>query len=259
MCIIVTAKGGWMNTRISEKGLVKLVARVAPWLAPVPSAYFVGRSAAAHLTLPWPVAVVVALIIESLGLATVHTALWLNDWNAGRRKTDPVAPAWVALALGIVYLVSTIGLTVVLEVYPLLATYAPAIFPALAVVGAVNLALISQQERRELTVQVEREERKAARSGNRSGDRSVTGQVSGHGAASDLSAEVSLAKANAVRRSGKADAMDALVEYYRLNPGESYADAGRAVGRSKSWVVGAVGDLETSGTLRRNGNGVEVV
>ena len=59
-----------------EKNLVKLVAKASPWLAPLPSAYFVGRSAMAYLSLPLPVAVVAALIIETLGLSTVHTALW---------------------------------------------------------------------------------------------------------------------------------------------------------------------------------------
>jgi hypothetical protein len=47
-----------------EKHLVKAVAKLAPWLAPFPSTYFVGRSAMAHLALPWWVAVVVAAIIE---------------------------------------------------------------------------------------------------------------------------------------------------------------------------------------------------
>jgi hypothetical protein len=35
-------------------------------LAPLPSAYFVGRSAMVHLALPLPVSVIVAAIIETL-------------------------------------------------------------------------------------------------------------------------------------------------------------------------------------------------
>ena len=139
-----------------EKNTIKTVAKLSPWLAPLPSAYFVARSAIVHLALPLPVAVVVAAIIETLGLATVHTALWAYDWNAHKRKTDPGAPLALAVALGAVYVVSTLGLVVFLEVWPFLATYAPAIFPALAVVGALNLAMISRQEQREAAVKAEK-------------------------------------------------------------------------------------------------------
>ena len=135
-----------------EKNVIKLVAKVSPWLAPLPSAYFVARSAMVHLELPLPVAVIVAAIIETLGLATVHTALWAYDWNAYKRKSDPSAPMGLAIALGTVYVVATLGLVVFLEVWPFLAAYAPALFPALAVVGALNLAMISRQEQREAAV-----------------------------------------------------------------------------------------------------------
>ena len=114
-----------------EKNAVKIVAKLSPWLAPFPSAYFVARSAMVHLALPLPVAVVVAVIIETLGLATVHTALWAHDWNAHKRKTDPVAPVGLAIILGSVYVTATLGLVVFLEVWPALALYAPALFPAL--------------------------------------------------------------------------------------------------------------------------------
>ncbi len=126
------------------------------WLAP--SAYFVARSAMTHLALPLPVALIVAAIIETLGLATVHTALWAHDWNAHKRKTDPSAPLGLAIALGGVYVAATLGLLVFLEVWPFLAVYAPAIFPA-AVVGALNLALISRQEQRGGNRQGEKAER----------------------------------------------------------------------------------------------------
>ena len=134
-----------MRNQITERGAVKFVAKLSPWLAPIPSAFFVGRSSITHLALPWPVAVIVAAIVETLGLATVHTALWLSDWNHTKRKIDPTAPTVIALALGAVYIVTTLGLIVALEVWPGLSTYAPAMFPLLAVVGTVNLALIANQ------------------------------------------------------------------------------------------------------------------
>jgi hypothetical protein len=234
-----------------EKSAVKLVAKLAPWLAPFPSAYFVARSAMEHLELPLAVAVVVAAIIETLGLSTVHTALWAADWNASKRKTDPAAPVLVAVVLGAVYLVATLGLVVFLEVWPGLAVYAPALFPALAVVGAVNLALISQQERREAATAAEKADARARRQGKRSQpDRSnLTGQGARSRDRSSLSGQ-----------SGrKEQALTDLVTFWQANPGASYSTAAGAVGRSKSWVVGAVGELEAAGRVKRNGNGVEVL
>ena len=265
-----------------EKNTVKTVAKLSPWLAPLPSAFFVARSAIEHFALPLAVGVVLAAVIETLGLSTVHTCLWLADYNANRRKTDPSAPTWIAIALGAVYLVTTLGLVVFLEVWPGLATYAPGLFPFLAVVGAVNLALIAQQERRERAVKELKDQEKAERQARRSGkqrsvDRSesvnLTGQKpspvvavdrseavnSGQNGDSARSGAVSLTVANQARRSGKDQALTGLLTFYSLNPGAPYSAAGEAVGRSKPWVVGAVRELKAAGKVRKNGHGVEVV
>ena len=106
-----------------ERTLVKLVAKTSPWLAPLPSGYFVSRAAQSHLELPLAMAVIIGLIIELLGITSVHIWLWLSDWNINKRKRDPEAPANVAVFLGCVYLVATIGLTVMLEVFPGLAIF----------------------------------------------------------------------------------------------------------------------------------------
>lgn len=147
----------------TEKSIVKIVAKIAPWLAPVPSAYFVARSSMAYLNLPLPMAVVAAIIIETLGLATVHTALWAYEWNLYKRKTDPSAPVALAVSLISAYMIATWGLVVVLEVWPQGATFAPAIFPVLAIVGTVNLVMISRQEWRETTVQEQKAEARQRR------------------------------------------------------------------------------------------------
>jgi len=142
---------------------VDAIAKSIPWLSPIPSAYFVARSGMAHLSLPLPVAIVVAAIIETLGLATVNSALVLYDWNVQKRKNDPKAPTWIALALAGVYIIATLLLVVFLEVFPFLATYAPGLFPFLAIVGAVNLAVLSQHKHRVASVDEAKAEAKAGR------------------------------------------------------------------------------------------------
>jgi hypothetical protein len=233
-----------------EKNAVKIVAKVAPWMAPFPSAYFVARSAMAHLALPVPVAVVVAAIIETLGLATVHTALWAYDWNSHKRKSDPSAPVTLAVALGGVYVVATLGLVVLLEVWPFLATYAPAIFPALAVVGAVNLAVIAGQEQREAAVRTEKAERKAARQARR--------QARGR-ASNNKVLDTHLGALQAGRMAARRARMDALVQFYASSPGAGPTEASQAIGVSRQTIYTYLAELEGSGRVNRDNGTVRVL
>ena len=231
-----------------EKNAIRVVAKLSPWLAPFPSAYFVARSAMAHLALPLPVAVVVAAIIETLGLATVHTALWAYDWNAHKRKSDPDAPVALAVALGGVYVVATLGLVVLLEVWPFLATYAPALFPALAVVGALNLAMISRQEQREAAVQAERAERRARHQAGRSASPSNNRKL-------DANLDALLAGRRAKRRAR----MDALLAFYRDNPGAGPTQAAQALEVSRQTVYTYLAELEETGRVNRDNGTVRVL
>jgi hypothetical protein len=239
---------GIMNT--VEKNAVKAIAKVSPWLAPLPSAYFVGRSAMVHLALPLPVAVIVAAIIETLGLSTVHTALWAYDWNAHKRKTDPGAPVPLSVALGGVYVMATLGLVVFLEVWPALATYAPAIFPALAVVGALNLALIARQELREAEVRAQKQELKAVRQAQRPASRQSS-NLSKPNAYLDVMLDT--------RRAKRSARMDALVGFYQDNPTAGPSDAARSLGVSRQTVYTYLDELQRTGRLARDDGHVQVL
>lgn len=146
-----------------QLSIVKFIANLAPWLAPIPSAYFMIRSSVLHLGIPLIIGIVVGLIVETLGFSTVHLYLMLQQWNLEKKKSDPAAPEILALVLVAFYITITITLTVVLEINPALAIYAPAIFPLLALVGAFILALISQQEQRQSAVQQTKLERSSKR------------------------------------------------------------------------------------------------
>jgi hypothetical protein len=242
-----------------ERSTVKTVAKLAPWLAPFPSAFFVARSATAYLDVPLPVAVVIAAIVETLGLASVHTWLWLSDWNVTKRKSDPEAPINLAVILGAVYLVTTIGLTVALEIAPNLSTYAPALFPILAVVGAVNLALIAQQEQRETSVKVERQERKAKRQARRTQKRQPAVKDDGDRVSDLGDSERKLDAANNARARTKAAILDTVVDILADTPGIGVTALSRQVGRSRTSVYGYLDELESAGRLRKNGQGWEVL
>ena len=237
-----------------EKNAIRAVAKLSPWLAPFPSAYFVARAAMVHLALPLPVAVVVAAIIETLGLATLHTTLWAYEWNAHKRKTDPAAPVGLAIGLGSVYVVATLTLVVVLEVWPTLAMYAPAIFPALAVVGALNLAMISRQQQRETDIRAEKAERKAARQARRQAVRqAAAAQVSGKPSNTAV-VNASLDLARQTRKAQRDARLHALVTFYRSNPDAGPTEAGRAIGVSRQTIYAYLTELEKTGRISRKGS-----
>jgi len=144
-------KDAWNSLRriLSEEGVIDFVAKLSPWLAPLPSAFFVYQATMDHLT-TWPaLAVTIAIVIETLGLTTTHTALGMHAWNQTHKgQPEKQSPFWLSVILAVAYIIATLSLILVLEILPNLEHYAPAMFPLLAVVGAVNLALRSHHNAR---------------------------------------------------------------------------------------------------------------
>ena len=67
------------------------------------------------------------------------------------------------------------------------------------------------------------------------------------------------ARARASRLDGKVNAKAALVDYLVNHPNASLAEAGQAIGRSKTTISVYLDELEATGCIERNGKGVEVV
>lgn len=164
-----------MNGSKLEHAAIETVARLAPWLAPLPSAFFVARASIRHLDAPLWMAIVIGAAIETLGLTANATALRLYEWNvnsvtdAGNlRKGHRLAPrllVWLAAGTGALYLAVVIGLTVLLEVWPRLAIYALAAFPLFALTGTLLMAIRINQAKREQDAEKNKERRRRSRQG----------------------------------------------------------------------------------------------
>lgn len=215
-----------------DRSLVSMVAHAAPWLTPIPSAWFVGASAYRHLAAPVPVAVVIALVVELLGISTTYTALAFHDWNMTKRKSDPAAPFTLAVAMVGVYLLTTVVLIAVLEAFPQASPFAPVMFPFLAAVGAVNLATVSRHEYRINMIDAEKEQRKRVR------HPAVTVPVP---PVPDI------------------DERDqAILDAYRDNQQASYRTVSELTGLAKTTVGTRVQRLESAGMLVRDDSGTRV-
>jgi hypothetical protein len=156
-----------------ESLAVDIIAILAPWLSPLPSAYLVYRATQEHFGWPFLVSAAGALAVEAIGVVSVVVALRLHEWNQTKNSKEPAAPFGLAVAVCAFYLVVTVGLVVFLKVFPELVNFAPAVFPFLAITGAVNIALKDGQKRRERERQERKEERKQARQDTRK----VTGNL----------------------------------------------------------------------------------
>ncbi len=245
-----------MNTldRI-ETSLVDVVSKIAPWCAPIPTAFLVGRATILYLAWPWPVALVAAIIIECLGLSATSTALTLYEYNQARRKNDSGAPFGLALALVMIYFAVATGLTVALDIFPTLARYAPAIFPTLSLTGITVLALRGDHKRRIAVIENERLERKANR--QTSVKKASIQPTIVDGKVKEFTALLDLAKAG--RKAAQDARIDRLLDVYRDDPFTGPTEAGRMIGVSRQTVHSYLTSLEKSGRIHKNGNGVEIL
>ena len=242
-----------------ENFLVDEVSSVAPWLAPIPSAYLVARATIVYLAWGQLLAVVAALIIESLGLSTASTALALRNYNNSRRKADEPAPFGLAACLFVCYLVITVGFTGIFELDPALAKLAPPLFPLLALMGSVNLALRADHKRRLQMIADERVERKAKRhAGRQPSVKQANEPVSGNLSNNDES-DAFVDRMQTGRKAKVDSRILQMLDILKLHPGMSKTDIARSIDVSRKTVYSYLDDLEKAGRVRNNGHGLEVL
>ena len=132
-----------------DGALVQIVAQVAPWLAPLPTAWLVYDRTQQHLGWPWWVALLAGLTLEALGVAILATTLEQYSYNRSKRKSDPKAPLWIPLLLVGLYFVAAELLTVALDIAPgWVAPLAPAVFPVLSVAAFAVLGVRADHQQR---------------------------------------------------------------------------------------------------------------
>jgi len=175
-------------TRALERTLVDNLAATSPWLAPVIPAYLAYRSMVDRLDFPIPIAVVGAVVVEFLGLSTVHTAFSLWDYNDSRRKTDQRAPALVAVLTAAGYLAVVLVVNVLLSDRSPVENLAIALLSLLTLISAVTLAIRANHARRVVDVTERKAEEKRERDERRHATHATQAELHGdHRAMHDAS------------------------------------------------------------------------
>jgi hypothetical protein len=141
----VTLFDRWNNgIRQGEASLVNLLSAVAPWGAPLAPAYMSYGGMVNHLDYqPW-VALILAGVIEILGLATVHTTLIFWQHNRRYRAEYKRQPVELAGGMFAFYLLIVLVVNVLLE-WPTQSEYTPLVarglLTTLSIPAAVTMAL----------------------------------------------------------------------------------------------------------------------
>lgn len=241
-----------------EDNLTDAISSIGPWITPLPSAALVANAVVRDLDWNPALGWITAAIIESLGLTTVNTSLKLWDYNGSKRKSDPKAPFVLSASLVCVYLFSTIGLTILLDIFPELGRYAPALFPLIALVGAINLALRSEHRRRLFEISQTRNERKSEKNSSRNNSFSSPAQEVSNLLSNDQKFDTIYDKALAVRKSNLSHRLNDLVSFYLVNPSLGATDLAKSLGVSRQTIYSYIKLLEDSGRIRRSDKGMEV-
>ena len=146
-----------------EGVIVDNVSAAAPWLAPVVPAYLAYSNMTGVLSFPWYIALIAALVVEFLGLATTNTVFTLWEYNRTRKTTAPIAAIWPALSAAGAYIIVVIVVNVLLDLSNPVHVIAKALLSMLSILAAITLAIRAGHARRLAAIKQEREERRVAR------------------------------------------------------------------------------------------------
>jgi hypothetical protein len=246
-----------------ENNVIDLVAKIAPWLAPIPTAYLVGKATVVHLEWPPAIGFLAGVVIESLGLVSCATALDLYQFNQNRRKNDPPAPFGLAVIMILIYFLVAVFLTIVLDIQPDWSLVAPAIFPLLSLVGVTEIALRKNYQDRIQKIANEKADRKAERqmsSSNRRQDLQGSGQASlSDNLSNNGQFDMNLNRLQAGRKAKLDSRLDRLMDTFRVNPSLRISDAARLLNVSRQTIYSYLEQLENAGKIRRTDRGIEVI
>lgn len=126
----------------SEQNLIDNVARFVPWLAPGIPAAFAYINSTNVLLVEWYIAVLIALTVEGLGLASVHTALSLVEYTKTHSKNQPKAESYIMIGMALFYLAIVVMVNIILDLqHPIQIIIAKALLSLVSIPAAVTLSI----------------------------------------------------------------------------------------------------------------------
>ena len=249
--------------------IMKIIFSFIPLLAPIPAAWVVYRAAVIYLEWPVPVAGVAALTVEGLGFVSVNLAQRMYTFNhtlrMDERAMKVIAPTWQAAAVTVLYLIVTISMIALLDVFTELTHYIPAVFPLLGITGAALWAIYQEQESREQLLaeyrQKKEKERKQRKQEKQLADASTDKlQEQVAPARSKLARKMSKQGGKLQEQGRKQPVQDeALLAYWRDKPLASDRQVAEQFGTSRQAIQQRREKLIRQGAIQMTDKGVESI
>lgn len=145
-------RGLLVINRAMEGTLIDVVAAYIPWLGSFIPASIGWLNVQQVLGFTLLQAWIYAIVVEGMGLATVATTLMFWEWNQEQRDNKR-APFALALATALVYLAIVLGVNVLLDDGSPLVKGVKALASSISVVGALIVAMRSQQAKLRVLVE----------------------------------------------------------------------------------------------------------
>lgn len=136
--------------RVEAFGL-DLISAITPWLAPLPTAYISFDHLQRILGLPFEIAFLGGVVVESIGVAAVHTTF--QYWKRGKESGRQSVQTFVAGGMVAAYVATVVTINVLLDSAPLVHLVAKGLLSVMNVISSVVLALRSQYRADELRAQ----------------------------------------------------------------------------------------------------------
>lgn len=258
----------------------KWILKVAPFLAPFPTAYVIyGSLIAILLWEPW-VAFIAAAVIEMIGFRSVGLLVEMYQFN---RTCSAVeirmrTPLWQPILTVVVYFAAVLSLTIVLEIAPAVAMWSPVSFAVMGLTGGWLAALTSDHDER-VTQRAglrkkAQEALELARKGKQDAKKSKQDQqlaqvapassdklqVQVAQASSDLARKADKLPPQGRKQDGKQPVQDAaLLAYWQTNPQASDQQVADHFGKSRQAIQQRRDKLISKGEIKMTPNGVVIV
>jgi hypothetical protein len=107
--------------RDSEHLFLNVITAISPWLAPIAPAFGTYSHASTVLEFPIWIALIIALVVEFLGLTTISTAITFWRHNKRYKAARSQAPTYVPILAFLFYLFVIISVNVLLDFIPQIA------------------------------------------------------------------------------------------------------------------------------------------
>jgi len=227
-----------------EHILVSIAVILSPWLADLVVAGLAVRNVQQILAWPLWLSVAVGVGLEGLGMATAGVALELRRYNQTRDEGDPAAPVALAWALVWMQFLGSVVLALLNTVSGLV-VWAIVAIPVLG--GGGTLAqMLHDNHKKLLADQTQRRTaaQHAADLAQRRADRA-------HRRATLPQPAQPVAQ--------PVDTRAAILAAYQENPHATLTDVAQQCNVTRQAVAGHLQRMEATGTIRRNGHGVEVL